>query len=488
MSELTLLWVLPLAGAGLCLLAGLAGRSAAKYAALAVSAVFLALSLHALAPFLGGAGPVVVGGGPLAFGVSYKLMADGLSLALIALTAFLSLICVAASWKLDVSAAYWANFMALASALTGVFLARDLFLFYVFWEATLIPMFFIIGLWGSDNRRHAAVKFFLFTFAGSILMLLALLALVVSVHSASGVWTWDLDALRGAPLGGLAPWVFLGLLLGFGVKIPVVPMHTWLPDAHTEAPAAGSVMLAGVMLKMGLYGIIRVALPLFPAYAMSWAPWLAGLAAINAVYGALCAMAQTDLKRLIAYSSIAHLGFCVLGVVSLTAQGLAGGSLQMINHGITTGALFLLVGFLYERAHKRGLSDFGGLAVRAPWMAFFFGFSIFASVGLPGLNGFVGEFMCLSGIAHSSVPLLGVPFFAVAGVAGVTLAAAYALPAFQAVFWAPEGGASVSDHVTDLDAREKGILWVLCGLMLWIGLSPQGWLSVLEPAIRGLVR
>jgi len=321
-----------------------------------------------------------------------------------------------------------------------------------------------------------------------VFMLLALLALVNAHHHATGVWTWDLQALRNAPLGDAGPWVFAGLLLGFAVKIPVVPLHTWLPDAHTEAPAAGSVMLAGVMLKMGLYGMIRVAFPLFPSIAEAWAPWLAGLAAINVVYGALCAMAQTDLKRLIAYSSIAHLGFCMLGILSRTSQGLSGGGLQMINHGITTGALFLMVGFLYQRSHKRGLSDFGGLAARAPWLTFFFGFSTLASIGLPGLNGFVGEFMCLSGIAHSFVPLLAVPFFAVAGVVGVTLAAAYALPAYQAVFWAPEGPASVSSHVPDLDVREKAILWTLSLLMLWIGLAPQRWLALLEPSLRGLVR
>ncbi|MFI5362565.1 MAG: NuoM family protein [Elusimicrobiota bacterium] len=490
MSQLTVLWVLPLAGAAVCLAAGSLGRGAAKTCALLFSSAYFVAALTALMPFVasGGAGISAVGGAPWAFGISYLLAADGLSLSLIVLTAFLNMVCVIASWDADVSGAYWANFLALASALTGVFLARDLFLFYVFWEATLIPMFFIIGLWGSDNRRHAAVKFFLFTFAGSVLMLLALIAIVVAKHAQAGFWTWNLDELKGAPVGAAGPWIFLGLLLGFGVKIPVVPLHTWLPDAHTEAPAAGSVMLAGVMLKMGLYGLIRVALPLFPAYAQSWAPALAGLAALNVVYGALCAMAQTDLKRLVAYSSIAHLGFCLLGILSGAAQGVVGGGLQMINHGITTGALFLMVGFLYERAHKRGLSDFGALAGRAPWLSFFFGFSIFASIGLPGLNGFVGEFMCLSGIAHSPIPMLSAPFFAVAGVVGVTLAAAYALPAYQAVFWAPQAAGSVSDRVFDLTFREKSILWALCGLMLWIGLAPAGWVTLLEPSLRGLVQ
>ncbi|UPT75244.1 MAG: NADH-quinone oxidoreductase subunit M [Elusimicrobiota bacterium] len=362
-----------------------------------------------------GLATVVEEGPRLAFGVSYALSADALSLGLIALTAFLNLVCVAASWELDVPPAYWACFLALASALTGVFLARDLFLFYVFWEATLIPMFFIIGLWGSSNRLHAALKFFLFTFAGSVFMLLAILALVSAHHRVTGVWTWDLAALDAKTLGASAKWVFWGLVLGFAVKIPVAPLHTWLPDAHTEAPAAGSVMLAGVMLKMGVYGLLKIALPLFPDLAWDALPVIGGLAAFSTVYGALCAMAQTDLKRMIAYSSVAHLGFCVLGVMSRTAQGLTGGTLQLVNHGLTTGALFLLVGFLYERAHKRGLSDFGGLAGRAPYFAFFFGFATLASIGLPGLNGFVGEFMALSGAMSAPYPIL-----AVVGCVGVT--------------------------------------------------------------------
>lgn len=486
MSLLSALWVVPLAGALACALSG----KAARWTALAFAVAALVLSFIALKPIVAGDGSAfnVVMGAPGAFGVAYSLTADGLSLSLVALTAFLNLVCVFASWSAEVGPGYWACFQALAAALAGVFLAADLFLFYIFWEATLIPMFFIIGLWGSDNRRHAAVKFFLFTFAGSIFMLLSLIAVVVAHQRATGVWTWNLASLMGTDLGSAAPWVFLGLLVGFGVKIPIVPLHTWLPDAHTEAPAAGSVMLAGVMLKMGLYGLIRVAFPLMPGPTESWMPILGTLAGINAIYGALCAMAQTDLKRLIAYSSIAHLGFCLLGVLSGNQQGVTGAALQMINHGITTGALFLMVGFLYERAHKRGLSDFGGLAVRAPRLAFFFGFATFASIGLPGLNGFVGEFLCLSGIAQSPILFAGLPFFAILGAIGVTLAAAYALPAYQAVFWAPEGPNSVSVRVGDLDARESGILWTLCALMLWIGLTPSSWLSALAPSLKGLLR
>ena len=477
---LTVLWAAPLAGAAVCAFLG----SRARWAALIASTVYLGFAMGLVyALRLDTALTVVTEIGPVwAYGISYRLSADSLSIGLIVLTAFLNLVCVAASWELDVPAGYWSCFLALAAALTGVFLARDLFFFYVFWEATLIPMFFIIGLWGSSNRLHAAVKFFLFTFAGSVFMLLALLALVSAHHRATGVWTWDLAALDAGALGAAAPLVFWGLVAGFAVKIPMIPLHTWLPDAHTEAPAAGSVMLAGVMLKMGVYGLLRVAMPLFPTLSFDALPILGGLAALSTIYGALCAMAQTDLKRMIAYSSIAHLGFCLLGVLSRTSQGLVGGTLQLINHGLTTGALFLMVGFLYERSHKRGLSDFGDLASRAPYLAFFFGFSTLASVGLPGLNGFVGEFMSLSG-ALATLPIL-----AFAGVLGVTLAAAYALPAFQAVFWAPAGPGSVSDKVSDLGLRERAILWTLSLLMLWIGLAPRPWLAFFEPALRGLIR
>jgi len=477
---LTMLWLIPLIGALVCACIG----SKAKYAALSFSVAFLAgAGIVAWFQHSDAALKVINEIGPVwAYGISYRLSADSLSLGLIVLTAFLNLICVFASWELEVSAGYWACFMALASALTGVFLARDLFFFYCFWEATLIPMFFIIGLWGSSNRLHAALKFFLFTFSGSVFMLLALLALVSAHHRVTGVWTWDLAVLDASTLGSAAPLVFWGLVLGFAVKIPMVPLHTWLPDAHTEAPAAGSVMLAGVMLKMGVYGLLRIALPLFPILSWDALPILGGLAAFSTIYGALCAMAQTDLKRMIAYSSIAHLGFCLLGVLSRTSQGLTGGTLQLVNHGLTTGALFLMVGFMYERSHKRGLSDFGDLASRAPYLAFFFGFSTLASIGLPGLNGFVGEFMALSGA------LAVLPVLAFAGVLGVTLAAAYALPAFQAVFWAPAGPGSVSAKVTDLNRRERAILWTLSVLMLWIGLAPKPWLAWFEPALRGLVR
>lgn len=480
-GELTLLWAVPFAGGLFSLVSRRAGV-AAKHAAL----LFALASAALVAAVLGLAGPeglsAVTEQGPLwSYGMRYSLGLDGLSWTLCALTAFLTVVSLLSAWRQQLSDGFWAAFLFLEAACMGVFLARDLFFFYIFWEAVLVPMFFIIGLWGSENRRHAAMKFFLFTFFGSVFMLLGFLALVTYQHSATGLWTWDIASLKG-PQGGVeGVAIFLAILLGFAVKIPLFPLHTWLPDAHTEAPAAGSIMLAGVLLKLGVYGLLRVVIPVFPELSWNLLPWLGLVAAINIVYGALCAMAQSDLKRLVAYSSVAHLGFCVLGIVSRTAEGVAGGSLQLVNHGLTTGALFLMVGILYERSHKRGLGDFGELVNQAPWLTFFFGFTTFASIGLPGLNGFVGEFMSLAGMTRV------LPILAVLGVVGVTLAAAYLLPAFQVVFWGERGPASVSAKVFDLDAREHALLWMLAGLMLAIGLYPRPLLTLLETATRGLL-
>jgi NADH-quinone oxidoreductase subunit M len=368
----------------------------------------------------------------------------------------------------------------LESALLGLFLARDLFLFFVFWEAVLVPMFFIIGIWGGEGRRHAAMKFFLFTFFGSIFLLLGAIGVVSTHHQAFGEWTWDMARLKG-PGGTAGLLTFLGMALGFAVKVPLFPLHTWLPDAHTEAPTGGSIMLAGVLLKMGVYGFLLVLWPIFPDLTWSLMPWIGTLAAINVVYGAFCAMAQKDLKRLVAYSSVAHLGFCLLGILSRAPEGLLGGSLQMLNHGITTGTLFLLVGFLYDRGHRRGLGDYGELYGRAPWLTFFFGFTIMASIGLPGLNGFVGEFMSLLGMARV------LPILALVGVAGVTLSAAYALPAYQAVFWSASSSGSVSAAVHDLDFRESALLWISCLMMLAIGIYPAPLLRLMEPFLLSLV-
>jgi NADH-quinone oxidoreductase subunit M len=478
---LTLLWAIPVLGAVLTLLSS-ALNVRAQWVAVLLATMELWIVLGAGAGFWSGHfTSLVEAHGALVYGIHYSFFMDGLSWSLCLLNAFLTIIALLSAWKQDLSAGFWASFLFLEGAVMGVFLARDLFFFYIFWEAMLIPMFFIIGIWGSEGRKHAAIKFFLFTFFGSLFLLLGILALVVFHHNMSGVWSWDMSILKAPTSGFYAVAAFAAFVIGFGVKIPLVPIHTWLPDAHTEAPAAGSIILAGVLLKVGVYGFLRVLLPAFPEWGMKSLPWLGGLAAINVIYGALCAMVQVDLKRLIAYSSIAHLGFCVLGIASRTPQGLAGGSLQLINHGITTGALFLMVGFLYERTHKRGIFDFGELASQAPVLTFFFAFTVFASIGLPGLNGFIGEFMALSGMAHVSMPL------AVIGVFGVTFAAFYLLPAFQSVFLSARLPNSVSSRVFDLDLRERALLWSLVILMLFIGLHPAPLLNIVGSAVGKLV-
>lgn len=484
MGLLSLLWVGPLAGGALTLAFGALGDAAARraslFCAVAVLVYVVALPIYA-AGALTGPWLLAEGGSPWIFGIGYQLALDGLSLSLCWLTAFLTVVAILSSWKQPLSKGFWASFLFLESALMGVFLARDLFFFYVFWEAVLVPMFFIIGLWGSEGRRHAAMKFFLFTFFGSLFLLVGLLVLVTTHHAATGEWTWQLARLRNA---SSLPWsgpVFMAILIGFAVKIPLVPLHTWLPDAHTEAPAAGSIMLAGVLLKMGVYGFLRVLIPLYPDLSWSLLPVLGLLAAVNILYGSFCAMAQSDLKRLVAYSSVAHLGFCLMGIFSRTPEGVAGGSLQMINHGITTGALFLLVGCLYQRSHRRGVADFGGLMARAPRMTFFFGVAVMASIGVPGLNGFVGEFMSLAGMARA------LPILALAGAAGSVLAAAYSLPAYQAVFWGEPGSGSASSSVVDLDRLETALLGVLTALMLFLGLCPGPLIRMMEPALAGLI-
>lgn len=475
---LTLLWAAP----GLAALAVLfLSPRAARRAALAVALAVLAYALWLAVPYSAEAGLLrLEHAGAGSYGIRYRVGVDGLALSLCWLTALLVPLSL---WveREGKPAGYWAAFLALESALLGVFTMQNLFYFYVFWDAALIPMFFIIGLWGSEGRRHAAVKFLLYTFFGSLLLLLGIAALAALSQRATGAWTFDIPELARAPVGrSAAVWIFAAMAVGFAVKIPVWPLHNWLPDAHTEAPAAGSVLLAGAMLKMGLYGFLRILLPVFPELAREAMPWLCGLGALNIVYGALCAMAQTDLKRLIAYTSISHLGFCMLGVFSLTPEGLSGGSLQMLNHGLSTGALFLLVGMMYERAHRRGVSDFGGLARTAPWLSFFFAFALLSSIGLPGLNGFVGEFLSLAGASRVARPA------AAAGIVGVALAAAYALPAFQKVFWEPAGAGSASPAVGDLVAREKAVLGLLAVLILAIGLYPRPLLGLLEPTALSL--
>jgi NADH-quinone oxidoreductase subunit M len=410
-----------------------------------------------------------------AWGVRYHVGVDGISLLLVLLTTFLTPLCVLASWRsiTERVKAFMISFLLLETAMLGTLCALDVFLFYVFWEAMLVPMYLIIGVWGGARRIYAAVKFFLFTMAGSVLMLIALLATYFALPERSfDLFKWY--------EGGLSPslqlWCFAAFALAFAIKVPMFPLHTWLPDAHVEAPTAGSVILAGVLLKMGTYGFVRFAMPIYPEAAMRAAPLMVALAVIGIVYGALVAMVQRDVKKLVAYSSVSHLGFVMLGIFAYNAQGAAGGMLQMLNHGISTGALFLLVGVLYERRHTRLISDFGGIARVMPAFATIFMIAALSSIGLPGTNGFIGEFLVLLGAFDRWWPL------AVVATSGVILAAAYMLWMVQRVFFGPVTHEE-NKNLTDLNKREWAYLLPLVVLIFWIGFYPQPLLAKMQPSI-----
>ena len=397
---------------------------------------------------------------------------------MILLTTFLMPLGILASWSITKRAKpYFVFLLALETGMLGVFAALDMFLFYLFWEATLVPMYFLIGMWGYGRRIYAAMKFFLFTLAGSLLMLVAILALYFANE---GLQSFDYRTLLGTPLSlETQRLLFLAFFASFAVKVPLVPLHTWLPDAHTEAPTAGSVMLAGVLLKMGAYGLIRFAIPLFPDAARELTPLVLTLAVIGILYGALVAMMQKDLKRLIAYSSVAHLGFVVLGVFAGSVEAMSGGILQMVNHGISTGALFLLVGALYDRRHTREIADFGGLAKSVPVLAGVFLFVALSSLGLPGLNGFVGEFLILLGTFFSY------RWWVVPAAFGVVLAAIYLLWAYQRVFH----GAITHDanrSLPDLSWREIAMLAPAIALIAFIGVYPKPFLDRINPTAERL--
>jgi len=334
------------------------------------------------------------------FGISYDVGVDGISLLLVVLTGFLTPLALLGSWgSVTKKVAVFSFFMlALESAMLGVFVAVDLFLFYVFWDAMLVPMYFLIGIWGYDQRIYAAVKFMLYTMAGSVLMLVAILGLAFLHSTATGAYSFDLLRLYALDIAPeTQTWFFLAFTVAFAIKVPLFPFHTWLPDAHVQAPTAGSVILAGVLLKMGTYGLLRFSFPLFPEAAAYFAPWLAGLAVIGIVYGALVAMVQPDMKKLVAYSSVSHLGFVVLGICAMNTQGVQGAIYQMVAHGVSTGGLFLMVGMLSDRRHTRLISEFGGLKAVTPKLTAAFLIVTLASIGLPGLNGFVGEFLIMLG-------------------------------------------------------------------------------------------
>ncbi len=416
------------------------------------------------------------------WGVVYHVGIDGISLLLVALTAFLVPISILASANVEKNLrGYLASMLMLEAGLLGVFVSLDLLLFFVFWEAMLVPMYFIIGVWGGERRVYAAVKFFLYTALGSALMLAGILALALIAGDELGAPTFDYTALLGVDLTRTAQfWLFGAFAASFAVKVPLFPFHTWLPDAHVEAPTAGSVLLAGVLLKMGVYGFLRFNLTLFPEATVDLVPVLATLAVIGIIYGAVVAIVQPDLKRLVAYSSVSHLGFVILGIFALTNQGLQGGVIQSVNHGLTTGALFLLVGMIYERRHTRMIADYGGLAKVMPIFAGAFLFMAFASIGLPGLNGFVGEFLVLVG------SYLSLPVWAVIAAFGVVLAAVYLLWAYERMFTG-EVDEPANAALTDLDLREKLVLAPLAVLIIFLGVYPKPALDRIEPAVTEIL-
>jgi NADH-quinone oxidoreductase subunit M len=418
------------------------------------------------------------------FGIDYSLGVDGISLLLIVLTGFLTPLALLSSWEsVHKKVKEFCIFvLALESAMMGVFVSLDLFLFYLFWDAMLIPMYFLIGIWGYDRRIYAAVKFILYTLAGSVLMLVAIITLAYLHNSANGAYSFDLLKLYALDMTPqLQFWLFLAFALAFAIKVPLFPFHTWLPDAHVEAPTAGSVILAGVLLKMGTYGLVRFAFPLFPEAALFFAPYLAVLAVVGIIYGALVAMVQPDLKKLVAYSSVSHLGFVVLGIAAMNTQGVQGAVYQMLNHGVSTGALFLIVGMLSDRRHTRLITEYGGLKKVVPFLTALFLIATLSSIGLPGLNGFVGEFLILLGAFRWDAR------FAAFAASGVILSAVYMLWMFQRVNYGPVTNEK-NAALPDLTVREWFALAPAIVMAVVMGVVPTLFLRPMEPAVDRLVQ
>jgi NADH-quinone oxidoreductase subunit M len=412
-----------------------------------------------------------------ALGITYALGVDGISALFVFLTALLSWVSVLASWVAIERKVkeFMVCLLVMQALMLGVFCALDLFLFYVFWEAMLIPMYLIIGVWGGQERVYAAFKFFLYTLAGSLLFLVGII--VLYVHGR----TFDILALMALDLPfQVQSWLFFAFLVAFAVKVPMVPVHTWLPDAHVQAPTAGSIILAAVLLKMGAYGFLRFSLPMLPQASVHYATLMLALSTLAIVYGGLLALAQDDLKKLVAYSSISHMGFVTLGIFALNLRGLEGGILQMFNHGVTTGALFLLVGLIYERTHTRSIADYGGLMKAAPVYTVFLALFVLSSMALPGTNSFVGELLVLSGGFAAS------PALTATAVLGALLGAAYLLGMYRKVALGPASvGARFKIH--DVNARELAAILPLAVLVLWVGLYPKPFLAVIDASLKHLL-
>ncbi len=477
---LSLLIFLPVVGAFLLLF--IKNAMAARWVALVVSIVELGLCVPLLLNFDSSTAHMQFGENMpwiAAWNINYCLGVDGISILFVALAALLTVISIMVSWTAiqDRVREFMIAMLFLEAAMVGVFVSLDLFLFYIFWEAMLIPMYLLIGIWGGPNRLYAAIKFFLYTLVGSVLMLIA----IIAVYFAAG-HTFDVLALMNYKFSHtFQMWAFAAFFVAFAVKVPMFPVHTWLPDANVEAPTAGSIILAGILIKMGAYGFLRFSLPFFPDAALAWTPAIMVLSVIAIIYGAYMAFAQTDFKKLIAYSSVSHMGFVTLGIFALNLQGLEGGILQMLNHGVSTGALFLAVGIIYERTHTRQIADYGGIAARVPVYATFLMIITFSSIGLPGTNGFIGEFTILLGAFLHYKP------YAVIASLGIILGAGYMLWLYQRVAFGKITNAH-NEYLADMNAREVVAALPLVILVFFIGLYPNAAFSVMHASVENLVQ
>ena len=491
LNPLTLVTFFPLVGVLVLLFLKEEQKEAARWTALVTSLVTFGISIAVLVQF-NPSDPdlqmvvnvpwIQVAG----WNINYQLGVDGLSILLLLLTTFLMPLAIFSTWKAvdERVKDFMLFFLLLEVGMVGVFLAQDLFLFYIFWEFTLVPMYFLIGVWGGPRRMYAAVKFFLYTMAGSVLMLLAILWLGIN----QGTFSVPVLIAKGGIPPDIQLWLFIAFAAAFAIKVPMWPLHSWLPDAHVEAPTAGSVILAGVLLKMGTYGFLRYNLGLFPSAAVRLAPWVAGLAVIGILYGAAVSYAQQDVKKLVAFSSVSHLGFVMLGLFALNSQGIQGGILQMINHGLSTGALFLIVGMIYERRHTRDMDAFGGLWKIMPVYGALTLIVVLSSMGLPGLNGFIGEFTILLGAWGAGQPggAMGSYWFAGLAAIGVILAAVYLLFMFQKLFLGPVSKEE-NRILKDLNWREIVTLVPLLIFIFWIGLYPTPFFNLMGPSVGKLV-